>query len=102
MANAAVTLPMRAHGWNVHFLAGHNTFHFAGLFQAAGSDLVTFSDVIDELRLCFEIPDVAPRNESDDDDNGSWKGIAFGLIGRPSPSSVLGPRLSFVIEEDLN
>ncbi|POR32471.1 Uncharacterized protein TPAR_07325 [Tolypocladium paradoxum] len=99
MANVAVTPPMRVHGWNVHFLAGQNSFHFAGLFQAEGSDLVTFRDVVDELRLCFEFTDAVPcRPENDNNEKRPWDDIAFGLTGRPSSSS-LSP---FVAEQDLD
>lgn len=99
MANAAVTPPMRVHGWNVYFLAGQSPFHFTGLFQAEGSDLVTFRDVVDELRLCFEFTDAAPRRpESDNNEKGPWDDIAFGLTGRPSSSSSW----SFVAEQDLD
>ncbi|WJG35812.1 uncharacterized protein FOBCDRAFT_251859 [Fusarium oxysporum Fo47] len=54
MSVATVTPTMREAGWNVTFHVGRNSWKFAGLFQAPGSDLVTFCDVIDELRLCFE------------------------------------------------
>ncbi|KAK7414161.1 hypothetical protein QQX98_006947 [Neonectria punicea] len=82
---------MRVHGWNVHFLAGQNPFHFAGLFQAEGSDLVTFRDVVDELRLCFEFTNAAPEQDL-------WGDIAFSLTGRPSSSGSW----SFVAEQDLD
>lgn len=29
---------------------------FAGIFQVSGSDLITFRDVCDKVRLCFELP----------------------------------------------
>ncbi|KAF5027346.1 hypothetical protein F66182_547 [Fusarium sp. NRRL 66182] len=96
MADATVTPPMRVHGWNVHFLAGPDDFLFAGLFQAPGSDLVTFQDVVDELRLCFNIP----RAERDDD---PWETIAFKLAEYPSgttvdlPSLVAGDNLSLPV-----
>ncbi|TVY62406.1 hypothetical protein Focb16_v004282 [Fusarium oxysporum f. sp. cubense] len=79
MSVATVTSTMREAGWNVTFHVGHNPWKFAGLFQAPGSDLVTFCDVIDELRLCFEF------NARDDDDSEKlWDELAFALISRPS------------------
>ncbi|KAI1287738.1 hypothetical protein F5Y03DRAFT_401935 [Xylaria venustula] len=71
---------------------------FAGIYQAAGSDLVTFRHVCDELRLFFEFPNNAVRSESDednDDDNNNnnnnddpWASIAFALADHPNlPSS---------------
>lgn len=77
MSNAVVTPPMRVHGWNVHFLAGPDEFHFAGIYQTTDSELVTFCNVVDELRLCFDIP----RVERDHD---LWDDIAFA----PADSSL--------------
>ncbi|EWY79705.1 hypothetical protein FOYG_17190 [Fusarium oxysporum NRRL 32931] len=54
------------------------TMREAGLFQAPGSDLVTFCDVIDELRLCFEF------NARDDDSEKLLDELAFALISRSS------------------
>jgi hypothetical protein len=59
----------------------------AGLFQPSDSDLVTFHDVVDELRLCFEFPD-----------SGAWDDVAFALIDSPSPVSSCP---AFVSEENL-
>lgn len=70
MSNAAVTPPMRVHGLNVHFLAGPDEFHFTGLYQTIDSELITFCNLVDELRLCFDIP----RVERDHD---PWDNIAF-------------------------
>jgi hypothetical protein len=96
MANAAVTPPMRVHGWNIHFLAGPDEFHFAGLFKAPNSDLITFQDVVDELRLCFNIPKAEP-------DRDPWDTIAFKLAKTPPgttsdlPSLVAGDDLSLPV-----
>lgn len=89
MASAAVTPPMRVAGWNVHLLAGYRPCLFAGVYQAPGSDLLTFRDVFDELRLCFEPP---WTDDTNGNGNGSWDGIALGLI---SPSTET---LRFVTE----
>ncbi|EGU84551.1 hypothetical protein FOPG_17208 [Fusarium oxysporum f. sp. conglutinans race 2 54008] len=96
MANAAVTPPMRVHGWNIHFLAGPDEFHFAGLFKAPNSDLITFQDVVDELRLCFNIPKAEP-------DRDPWDTIAFKLAKTPPgttsdlPALVAGDDLSLPV-----
>ncbi|KAI0433447.1 hypothetical protein F5Y09DRAFT_73915 [Xylaria sp. FL1042] len=108
MSSAAITPSMRAVGWNVHFTIGQeeDPGAFAGIYQAAGSDLVTFRHVCDELRLCFEFPNDAVRSESgednDDDNNDLWAGIAFALADHPGlpSSSPLCP--SFVAGELLD
>ncbi|KAF4989023.1 hypothetical protein FDECE_14834 [Fusarium decemcellulare] len=102
MANATVTPAMRAAGWNITFSVGHNPFQFAGLFQPEGSDLVTFRDVVDELRLCFELPDAVSRNERDDADSNlnSWDDISFALTSRPSTLGSARAIPSFVAEPD--
>ncbi|KAI3335382.1 hypothetical protein F4824DRAFT_511001 [Ustulina deusta] len=114
MSSAAITPSMRAVGWNVHFTIGQeeDPGAFAGIYQAAGSDLVTFRHVCDELRLCFEFPNDAARSDSgedntnsdddDDDDNDPWASIAFALADHPDlpSSSPLCP--SFVTGELLD
>ncbi|TWU70678.1 hypothetical protein ED733_001774 [Metarhizium rileyi] len=87
MSNATVTPQARAHGWNIHFLAGMD--QFAGLFHPPGSDTLRYRDVVDELRLCFELPHSSSAPEPTD----PWSGIAFGHVGfvnvdreLPSPS----------------
>ncbi|KAI0812963.1 hypothetical protein GGR55DRAFT_687851 [Xylaria sp. FL0064] len=105
MPSAAITPSMRAVGWNVHFTIGHeeDPGAFAGIYQAAGSDLVTFRHVCDELRLCFEFPANAVRSESDDDNddddddsNDPWASIAFALANHPNLQSPSPPCASFV------
>lgn len=99
MSSAAVTPSMRAVGWNVHFTIGQDEDPgaFAGIYQAAGSDLVTFRHVCDELRLCFELPNDTARSESDDDDNKDpWASIAFALDDHPDFPSPPPLGLSFV------
>ncbi|KAJ2995682.1 hypothetical protein NUW58_g1202 [Xylaria curta] len=104
MSSSAVTHSMRAVGWNVHFTIGQeeDPGAFAGIYQAVGSNLVTFRDVCDELRLCFEFPNDAARGESGDDNNDPWASIAFALADHPDfpNSSPLCP--SFVTEELLD
>lgn len=86
MSSAAVTPSMRAVGWNVHFTIGQedDPGAFAGIYQVPDSNLVTFRDVCNELRLCFEFPrDATWINSSDDDDgddNDPWASIAFALV----------------------
>ncbi|RGP69184.1 hypothetical protein FLONG3_7820 [Fusarium longipes] len=84
-----VTPSMRVHGWNVHLVAGVDDFHFGGLYQVPGSNLITFRDVIDEMRLCFDIP-----GEED-----PWENMAFMLVD--SPDDVKRKLHSLVADEDL-
>ncbi|KND92899.1 hypothetical protein TOPH_02407 [Tolypocladium ophioglossoides CBS 100239] len=100
MSDASVTPPMRVHGWNIHFLAASSGFHFAGLFQPEGSDMITYRDVLGELRLCFDIlGDEAQEDTQAGDWNPEpWSGLAFGFAGfvnlppgaaSPSPSPIV-------------
>ncbi|GAW22550.1 hypothetical protein ANO14919_120900 [Xylariales sp. No.14919] len=93
MAGAAITPSMRAVGWNVHFTIGQeeDPGAFAGIYQDAGSDLVTFRDVCDELRLCFEFPKDAERREHGDDSNDLWASITFALVNHPDFSTSSSP-----------
>ncbi|EFY88206.1 hypothetical protein MAC_05679 [Metarhizium acridum CQMa 102] len=75
MSDATVTPQARAHGWNIHFLAGID--HFAGLFHPPGSGTLRYRHIIDKLRLCFELPHSSSAPEPSD----PWKGIAFGHVG---------------------
>ncbi|KAH6975569.1 hypothetical protein EDB80DRAFT_309594 [Ilyonectria destructans] len=79
MSSAAVTPQMRAHGWNIHFLVGPNKDHFAGLFHPPDSDTLSYRDVVDELRLCFEIPPNAGATDNEPSD--PWSDVAFGHAG---------------------
>ncbi|KAF5019179.1 hypothetical protein F66182_8829 [Fusarium sp. NRRL 66182] len=99
MSNAAVTPSMRAVAWNIHFTIGkdEDPGAFAGIYQVPGSDLVTFRNVCDELRLCFEYPCTI----SDEEDEETWSSIAFSLSQDNSPSS-LDPSLSFVTEAEMD
>ncbi|KAJ3541309.1 hypothetical protein NM208_g4669 [Fusarium decemcellulare] len=85
-----------------NFANGHNPFQFAGLLQPEGSDLVTFRDVIDKLRLCFELPDAVCRNKRDDADSNSnsWDDISFALTSRPNTLGSAQAIPSFVAEPD--
>ncbi|KAG5994374.1 hypothetical protein E4U43_003244 [Claviceps pusilla] len=76
MANAAITPRLRTLGWNVHVLCGPERDQFAGLFHPPGSNSLTYRDIVNELRLCFDIPvDSGVENE---DTANSWHDIAFG------------------------
>ncbi|KAG8665234.1 uncharacterized protein FPOAC1_013213 [Fusarium poae] len=66
MSNASTTPRMRSYGWNFHLVATSKSCHFAGLYQDPDNGFLTFRDLVDELRLCFE-------------DDGNWDGVAFGL-----------------------
>ncbi|KAH7184509.1 hypothetical protein DER44DRAFT_803108 [Fusarium oxysporum] len=99
MSNATVTPSMRAVAWNVHFTIGEDEDPgaFAGIHQVPGSNLVTFRNVCDELRLCFE----CPYDISDNENDKTWTDIAFSLNQDNSPSS-LDPGLSFVTEAKMD
>ncbi|KAJ4246863.1 hypothetical protein NW762_013415 [Fusarium torreyae] len=96
MSNAAVTPSMRAVAWNVHFTIGQeeDPGAFAGIYQAPGSDLVTFRNVYEELRLCFELDSCQ--------DQDSWSNIAFFLSATDNCPPSLHSRLSFVADADLD
>ncbi|OBS16238.1 hypothetical protein FPOA_13042 [Fusarium poae] len=76
---------MRAHGWNVYFLADVNASHFSGIFQSYDDGFLTFRDVVDELRLCFELPDTTRQQENNDNETQEkdpWDDVAFALVSR--------------------
>ncbi|KAG5931308.1 hypothetical protein E4U59_000425 [Claviceps monticola] len=95
MPNAAITPSMRAVAWNVHFTIGGNVdpVTFAGIYQVPGSNLVTFRDVCDELRLCFE----CPYDGSQSDNEVPWDNVAFAISDIGSASVDAG--LSLVTKE---
>ncbi|KAF5703788.1 hypothetical protein FGLOB1_8891 [Fusarium globosum] len=99
MADLAVTPDTRALGWNVVFYCGHLPQKFAGVFQAEGSDLITFRDVVDEMRLCFQfqVTDPVTRNQTSHQNNTAtdgdistdyWDNIEFALMDRPDQPSI--------------
>ncbi|KAF2967069.1 hypothetical protein GQX73_g6499 [Xylaria multiplex] len=106
---SAVTPGMRAAGWNVLFTIGpeRDPCAFAGIYQVVGSDLVTFRDVCNELRLCFEFPNNVTRDESGNNgesgsnDDHPWDSIAFALADRSDLSPEMRG-LSFVHGELLD
>lgn len=69
---------MRTQGWNTEFLATPNHLVFAGLYQHHEHVFTTFRDILDEMRLCFEIPYDDERLREDD-----WEHVAFGLVTAP-------------------
>ncbi|GAB0136005.1 hypothetical protein EsDP_00004323 [Epichloe bromicola] len=76
MSNAAITSQLRALGWNVHILCGPEGDRFAGVFHPPGSNSLTYRDIVDELRLCFDIP--TDSGAEDEDRANPWHDIAFG------------------------
>ncbi|KAF5700472.1 hypothetical protein FMUND_14330 [Fusarium mundagurra] len=98
MATSAITPDSRTLGWNVVFYCGRFPQKFAGIFQAEGSDLITFRDVVDEMRLCFQFQAADPpilnnayqNNAAADVDvsPGFWDNIVFALMDRPDQSSI--------------
>ncbi|EGX87962.1 hypothetical protein CCM_09098 [Cordyceps militaris CM01] len=89
MATAAINPAARVLGWNIELLHQFHGTPFAGIFQPAKGDL-TFRDIVEELRLCFEFPQ---------ESSGVWDSIAFGLLktfnyspddANPAPKIVHG------------
>lgn len=96
---ASVMDAMRAAGWNVHLVATSSHVCFAGLLQSSrgseASKCLTFRDVRNELRLCFDIPT----------EDGPWNNLGFayeGLLdsasrvengGEDSSESINNPQL---------
>lgn len=79
MSNATVTPTMRALGWNVEFLATRRDLVFAGTYQPNHNAFMTFRDILQELRLCFDLQNI---NIGDGfTTSGAWNDIAFGLAG---------------------
>ncbi|KAJ8128591.1 hypothetical protein O1611_g5043 [Lasiodiplodia mahajangana] len=94
----SATPTTRASGWNVRLTIGseQDPRAFAGIYQAAGSNLVTFRDVCNELRLCFEFPKNNTSGEgSSNDGDDPWASISFALADRPDLSSEVRG-LSFI------
>jgi hypothetical protein len=52
------------------------------LFQSPEDGFLTFRDVVDELRLCFELPDAMRHDDSQTQEKDPWKDIAFALVTR--------------------
>ncbi|KAG5807126.1 hypothetical protein H9Q74_000381 [Fusarium xylarioides] len=92
MSNTTVTPRMRSYGWNTHFVATSSAFHFAGVYQHHDNAFLTFRDIVNELRLCFELPDLTKEEDS-------WNGVAFGLDKRNRNNADL---VIFVKEEELD
>lgn len=100
---SAITPASRAAGWNVLFTIGPTRFPctFAGTYQVVGSNLITFRDVCNELRLCFNFPNNTTCNESGSNNDNPWDSIAFALADRPDLSLEMR-RLSVVHGEHLD
>ncbi|KAI1033866.1 hypothetical protein LB503_011121 [Fusarium chuoi] len=92
MSDTTVTPRMRSYGWNTHFVATSRAFHFAGVYQGHDNPFLTFRDIVDELRLCFELPDSIKEEDS-------WNGVAFGLYKRNRNNADLA---TFIKEEELD
>ncbi|KAH6985459.1 hypothetical protein EDB80DRAFT_767932 [Ilyonectria destructans] len=102
MSSAAITPQFRALGWNVHLLCGPESDRFAGLFHPPGSNSLTYRDIVNELRLCFEIP--TNSGAEDDESTDTWADIAFEyggsvggnlqpLDGDASTTAIPSPRM---------
>ncbi|KID81381.1 hypothetical protein MGU_11251 [Metarhizium guizhouense ARSEF 977] len=76
MSSAAISPEFRVLGWNVHILCGPDGDRFAGLFHPPGSSSLTYRNIVNDLRLCFDIPINSGTELGDNDD--TWTDIAFG------------------------
>lgn len=92
MASAAVTPTMRTAGWNIELLLKPHDVPFAGVFQPSHSVFMTFRDILDDLRLGFEIPGEQPN---------VWDDIAFSLADMLNVSEDECPAPTFVHGEAL-
>ncbi|KAF5019467.1 hypothetical protein F66182_8527 [Fusarium sp. NRRL 66182] len=91
MSNATITPAMRVAGWNVVFYVGRSPQKLAGLYQVPESTLVTFRDVVDELRLCFDFNFEESGDGNDaDSECDPWDDVAFAMMGRPGASGSAG------------
>lgn len=70
---------MRTLGWNIEFLATRGDILFAGTFQPDQNAFMTFRDIVDEMRLCFEIPHDELDSISSGNSADIWDDVAFGL-----------------------
>ncbi|KAI1171941.1 hypothetical protein F4777DRAFT_563608 [Nemania sp. FL0916] len=97
---ATVTPSMRTAGWNVKFTigSGEDPEVFAGIYQAPSKDLVTFNDICDELRLCFDMA----YGESSKITEDTWPSIAFALHDHPDILSLNGTPSFFATKDLLN
>lgn len=78
MSSAAVTLTMRTLGWNIELLATRGDILFAGTFQPDQNAFMTFRDIVDEMRLSFEIPNDGLHSTRCINAN-LWDDVAFGV-----------------------
>ncbi|KAI0864198.1 hypothetical protein F4860DRAFT_529744 [Xylaria cubensis] len=101
--SATVTPSMRIAGWNVEFTIGSSKYPdtFAGIYQDPSSNLVTFRDVCDEMRLCFDLVREESSDDDDDTDN-AWTNIAFSLKNHPDIPTLEKTPSFFVAKELLN
>ncbi|KAI1120832.1 hypothetical protein F5Y10DRAFT_257626 [Nemania abortiva] len=102
MSDTAIHAGLRVAGWNVEFTRGpdESSVAFAGIYQVRGNRLVTFRDVCDDLRLCFEISNDAADGGGGDNNSDPWAGIAFYLTSEycePPDARPYWP--SFVTQE---
>ncbi|KPM34281.1 hypothetical protein AK830_g12289 [Neonectria ditissima] len=93
MASANVTPTMRTAGWNIELLLKSGDVPFAGVFQPAHDAFMTFRDIVDELRLGFEMPE----EKSD-----VWDDLAFSLAHMLNIAEYNYPTPKFVYGEGLD
>ena len=88
--SGVVTGQARSAGWNINIACGAENGRVAGVFHPPGSDSLTFRDILDELRLCFDFRDM---RDNQTDGAGSRSGIALaheGFTGEQAPAGA-GP-----------
>ncbi|RSL43497.1 hypothetical protein CEP54_015059 [Fusarium duplospermum] len=96
MSNASVTPQMRVSGWNVHLLAGPAGFNFAGFYLHEENTSYTYRDLLEEIFLCFELPENPAGFATDD--FGTTPSLAFGFSGfvNPPPTALDPPVLALI------
>ncbi|OIW23176.1 hypothetical protein CONLIGDRAFT_605842 [Coniochaeta ligniaria NRRL 30616] len=83
MANAAVTQEMRHHGWNIRLFATEYATEFAGVFQPPHNTTMTFAALVEELQLCFQLPERPGLGSL------PWDSLGFAYMGLDDPPETV-------------
>lgn len=93
---------MRTLGWNIELLATRGDILFAGTFQPNQNAFMTFRDIVDEMRLCFEIPHDERDSISWTSSANIWDDVAFEAVGLTNIPDDHPSIPSFVHSENLD
>lgn len=102
MSSSTVTPTMRTLGWNIELLATRGDILFAGTFQPDQNAFMTFRDIVDEMRLCFEIPHDEWDSVRCSSSANIWDDVAFGVVGLINISDDHPPIPSFINSKNLD